>query len=101
MGNAKLHYNLIVDWESRVMTRLTVTARGQITLRRDVLRHFGIKPGERIELELLPEGQGLVRAARPSGNIDKFIGLLKGRARKMATLEAINEAATRGWAGQE
>lgn len=81
------------------MTTLTVTARGQVTFRKDVLRHLGVQPGDKIELDLLPDGRGLLRAARPTGTIDGFVGLLAGRTRKVATLEEIDEAATRGWAG--
>jgi len=33
------------------MATLTVTARGQVTFRKDVLRHLGIEAGEKIELE--------------------------------------------------
>lgn len=83
------------------MTTLTVTARGQVTFRRDVLRHLGIKPGEKIELELLPNGLGMLRAARPAGTIDGFFGLLAGRTGKVATLEEINEATALSWAGKE
>ncbi len=82
------------------MTTLTVTARGQVTFRKEVLQHLGIKPGDKIELDLLPEGRGLLKAARPTGTIDGFVGLLAGRTRKVATLEEINEAAAQGWAGQ-
>ena len=83
------------------MNSLTVTARGQVTFRKEVLQHLGIKPGEKIELDLLPDGQGMLRAARPSGKIDGFIGLLAGRTKKVATIEEINEAAAQGWAGQK
>ena len=83
------------------MTTLTVTARGQVTLRKEVLQHLGIQPGDKIELDLLPTGCGLLKAARPSGTIDGFVGLLAGRTRKVATLEEMNEAAVQGWAGQE
>ncbi len=82
------------------MTTLTVTARGQVTFRKDVLQHLGIKPGEKIELDLLPDGRGLLKAARPTGSIDSFVGLLAGRTRKVATIEEINEAAEQGWAGR-
>jgi AbrB family looped-hinge helix DNA binding protein len=75
------------------MTILTVTARGQVTFRKEVLRHLGIKPGEKLELELLPDGRGVLRAARPQGKIDDFIGLLAGRTKKVATIEEINAAA--------
>lgn len=83
------------------MALLTVTARGQVTLRKAVLRHFGIKPGEKIELILLPGGQGSLRAAQPTRTIKDFVGLLAGRTKKVATLEEINEAAAQGWAGKE
>ncbi len=83
------------------MTTLTITSRGQVTFRKDVLQHLGIKPGGRIELDLLPDGQGVIKAARPSAAIDGFVGLLKGRTQKIATLDEINEVATQGWAGKK
>lgn len=82
------------------MTILTVTARGQVTFRKDVLQHLGIKPGDKIELDLLPDGRGVLKAAQPTGTIDSFVGLLAGRTSKVATLEEIDEAATQGWAGK-
>ncbi|MHB0989881.1 MAG: AbrB/MazE/SpoVT family DNA-binding domain-containing protein [Burkholderiales bacterium] len=83
------------------MATLTVTARGQVTLRKEVLQHLGIKPGEKIELDLLPDGLGILKAARPVGTIAGFVGLLSGRTRKVATLEEIDEAIREGWAGKE
>ena len=83
------------------MSRLTVTARGQVTFRKDVLQHLGIGPGEKIELDKLPGGRVILKAARPSGKIDRFLGLLAGKTKKIATLDEINEAAAAGWAGQE
>lgn len=82
------------------MTILTVTARGQVTFRKDVLHHLGIKPGEKIELDKLPDGRVTLRAAKPSGSIDGFLGLLAGKTKKIATLDEINDAAACGWAGQ-
>lgn len=82
------------------MTTLTVTARGQVTFRKDVLQHLGIKPGEKIELDLLPDGRGVLKAARPSGSIDGFVGLLASRTSKIATIEEINTACAKGWAGE-
>ena len=83
------------------MTTLTVTARGQVTLRKDVLQHLGIRPGEKIELDLLPDGRGILKAARLSGTIDGFVGLLAGRTNKVATIEEINAAIAQGWAGKK
>jgi antitoxin PrlF len=83
------------------MTILTVTAGGQVTFRKDVLQHLGIRPGEKIELDKLPGGQVTLKAARPAGTIDGFIGLLAGKIGKIATLDEIDDAAAAGWAGQE
>jgi len=83
------------------MTTLTVTARGQVTFRKEVLQHLGIKPGEKIELDLLPDGRGMLKAARPIGTIDGFVGLLAGRTKKVATIEEINAATAQGWASKE
>ncbi len=83
------------------MTTLTVTTRGQVTFRKEVLQHLGIGPGEKIELDLLPDGRGLLKAARPPGTIDGFVGLLAGRKKKVATIEEMNEATAQGWAGKE
>ena len=74
------------------MATLTVTARGQVTFRKDVLQHLGIRPGDKIELDLLPDGRGVLKAARPAGTIASFVGLLAGRTQKVATIEEINEA---------
>jgi antitoxin PrlF len=82
------------------MTKLTVTARGQVTFRKDVLRHLGVHPGEKIEVDMLPGGRVALRAAKPSGSIDGFVGLLAGKSDKIATLEEIAEAAEAGWAGE-
>jgi len=82
------------------MTKLTVTARGQVTFRKEVLQRLGIKPGDKIELELLPDGRGIIQAARPSGSISDFVGLLAGRTTKVATLEEIQIATMRAWADQ-
>ena len=86
--------------EGDFMATLTVTARGQVTFKKDVLRHLGIKPGEKIELNLLPDGRGVLKAAQPAGTIDSFVGLLSHRTKKIATIEQMIEVAAQGWAGK-
>jgi antitoxin PrlF len=83
------------------MTTLTVTARGQVTFRKDVLQHLGIQPGEKIRLDKLPDGRVTLSAVRPAGSIDGFLGLLAGKTKKVATIDEINDAAAAGWAGRE
>ncbi len=79
------------------MKSLTVTARGQVTFRKDILQHLGIVPGQKIELEKLPDGRVAVRAERPGNTIDSLFGMLAGKTKKVATLDEINEAAAAGW----
>jgi len=83
------------------MTTLSVTSRGQVTFKKEILQHLGIKPGEKIELDLLPDGRGVLRAARQTGTMADFIGLLANRTTKVATIEEINAASAEGWAGKE
>ena len=80
---------------------LTVTARGQVTFRRDLLQHLGIRPGEKIAADKLPGGRIALRAATPTATIDGFLGLLAGKTRRVATLDEINEAAAAGWSGKK
>ena len=80
------------------MATLTVTARGQVTFKKDVLKHLGIKPGEKIELNLLPNGRGMLKAAQPAGTIASFVGLLSHRTKKIATIEEMTEVTAQGWA---
>lgn len=83
------------------MTTLTVSARGQVTFRKEVLQHLHIKPGEKIELDMLPDGRCVLQAARPCATIAGFIGLLADRTTKVATLEEIHAATALGWSGTE
>jgi bifunctional DNA-binding transcriptional regulator/antitoxin component of YhaV-PrlF toxin-antitoxin module len=83
-----------------LMTTLTITSRGQVTFRREILDHLGIGPGDRIDLDLLPDGRAVIHAARPEGSMKGFVGVLAGRTGKVATLEEIEQAASEGWAGR-
>jgi bifunctional DNA-binding transcriptional regulator/antitoxin component of YhaV-PrlF toxin-antitoxin module len=79
------------------MTQLTVTARGQVTFRKEVLQHLGIRPGDKMELDLLPGGKGVLRAAKPAGTMAGFVGLLAGKTAKVATLEEMDQAIAQAW----
>ncbi|HEX3918209.1 MAG TPA: AbrB/MazE/SpoVT family DNA-binding domain-containing protein [Caulobacteraceae bacterium] len=82
------------------MTTLTVTGKGQVTLRKDLLRHLGVQPGEKVTVEMLPDGRIEVRAARPTGKISDVFGLLKREGRPTLTIEEMNEVIAKGWAGE-
>jgi AbrB family looped-hinge helix DNA binding protein len=82
------------------MSILTVTAKGQVTLRKDVLEHLGVHPGEKIAVNKLPDGKIEVKAARPTGKISDVFGLLKRKGAPSLTIEEMNKIAARGWAGK-
>lgn len=81
------------------MTRLTITTKGQITLKRELLRHLNVGPGQQVEADKLPNGGIVVRASSPTGSMDDFIGSLAGKNTPRLTLEEIQEIAEKGWAG--
>jgi AbrB family looped-hinge helix DNA binding protein len=82
------------------MSTLTVTAKGQVTLRKDVLEHLGVHPGEKITVNKLPDGRVEVKAARPTGKITDVFGILKRNAGRSLSIEEMNKIASRGWAGK-
>ena len=63
------------------MGTLTITAKGQVTLRKDILNHLGVQPGESVTVNKLPDGAIEVRAARPTGKMSDAFGLLKHRGK--------------------
>ena len=78
---------------------LTVTAKGQVTLRKDVLKHLGIGPGDQLEVDLLPAGRMQARA-KLGMLIASIFGMLKAPTGRAMTIAEINEAAAAGWSGE-
>jgi antitoxin PrlF len=82
------------------MTILTVTAEGQVTLRSEVLQHLGVRPGDGVDVEMLPGGRVEVRAASPRGGIADVFGFLKRPGAPALSVEEIGEAAAEEWSGE-
>jgi AbrB family looped-hinge helix DNA binding protein len=82
------------------MNTLTVTAKGQVTLRKDLLQHLGVHPGEKVTVDKLPDGRIEMRAARPTGKISDAFDFLKRENGPFLSIEEINEVARRGRAGK-
>lgn len=82
------------------MATLTVTAKGQITLKQELLRHLKVAPGQKVAVEKLPDGRLMVRPATPRGSIAAFSGSLAKKGTPKLTIEQINEAIADGWAGK-
>lgn len=80
------------------MGTLTVTAKGQVTLRKDLLEHLGVQPGDKISVDKLPDGRIEVKAARPASDISDVFNFLKRKKGVALSIEEINKIAARGWA---
>jgi antitoxin PrlF len=82
------------------MPTLTVTTKGQITLKQELLRHLNVAPGQKVNVEKLPDGKLVVASAKPTGSIDEFIGSLAKKGGIKLTIEEIKEITERAWAGE-
>ena len=82
------------------MSTLTVTAKGQITLRKEMLRHLGVQPGDKITVDKMPDGRVQMKAARRGGEISAVFDLLKRADGPPLSIEEINRVAAEGWAGR-
>ena len=76
-----------------------VTAKGRITLRKELLQHLGVCPGDKIELDMLPNGRLEIRTARRVGHISDIVGMFKRPDSPSLTIEEIGHIAGDGWAG--
>jgi bifunctional DNA-binding transcriptional regulator/antitoxin component of YhaV-PrlF toxin-antitoxin module len=82
------------------MSTLTVTAKGQVTLRKDLLEHLKVRPGEKIEVAKLPHGRIELKAPWAAGKISDVFDFLKRKNGPSLSINEINEVARRGWAGR-
>jgi len=78
---------------------LTVTSKGQITLRKDVLAHLGVRPGDKLELDLLADKRMQLRSKRGT-SVATVFGML-AKPQTSLSVEKMNEIAASGWAGKE
>jgi bifunctional DNA-binding transcriptional regulator/antitoxin component of YhaV-PrlF toxin-antitoxin module len=80
------------------MPALTVTAKGQITLKRELLQHLGIAPGQQVEVNRLADGVLALQAKAPH-ELEAFAGCLPPPA-KALSVDDMNALIADGWAGQ-
>ena len=78
----------------RSMTTLTITAKGQVTLNKALLRHLGLKPGDKLEVAEQPGRKLSFAPTEPPriGHLSDIYGMLKRPGQKSLTVEEINEA---------
>lgn len=81
------------------MTTLTVTAKGQITLRRELLQYLGTAAGQQLEVAKFANGV-LALHAKPNQGLETFAGCLPPPP-KALTVAEMNALIAKAWAGQE
>ena len=79
---------------------LTVTTKGQVTLREDVLQHLGVRPGDTLSVDLLNDCRVQLRP-KPGKSVSTIFGLLEQPSTERLSIEEIREASAAGWAGEE
>jgi hypothetical protein len=76
--------------------QLTITAKGQVTLRQAVLDHLSVKPGQKIGVSLLPDGRVELRAAEKIASIARLRGALRRPRHRPVSLAEMQDAIERG-----
>ena len=82
------------------MSTLTVTAKGQVTFRKDLLHHLGVHPGEQLTVQKLPDGRIQVMATKPSGQISDAFDMLKSKTKTKLPIDEMRAVTAQGWAGK-
>jgi len=82
------------------MTTLTVTAKGQITLKQELLRHLNVVSGQKVEIDKLPNERLVVRPATQKHSIKGFSGFLAEKGTPHYTIAQIKKFTEEAWAGK-
>ena len=82
------------------MATLTVTAKGQITLKQELLRHLNVAPGQKVAVVKLPDGRLEVRPAVQKHSIKAFSGYLAKKGTPRYTIAQIKKFTEEAWAGK-
>ncbi len=78
------------------MTTLTVTTKGQITLKKDLLTALGVRPGEQVDVVPTARGGLELLPARPRRPLSDLFGMLQSPFERPLTIEDINEGIAQG-----
>ena len=75
---------------------LTITAKGQVTLRQAVLDHLGVKPGDKVDVALLADGRVELTPASAGHDLSRVRGMLRRKGQRPVSLRRMQEAIEAG-----
>jgi len=75
----------------------TVTSKGQITIPKEIRDRLRLQAGSRVEFQLNPQGQVIMRAR--NRDFHSLKGIVRSRRKTPVSVEEMNEAIARGWSG--
>ena len=82
------------------MTTLTVTAKGQVTLKKEIRDALGVGPGDKLDVEVTPDRKVVLSPVRGTGTWDDVFGISRDKVTRALTIEEMNEIIADGWAGR-
>ena len=53
-----------------------ITSKGQVTIPKNIRQVLGVKPGDRVEFELLPDRRVVVKPALATAVFERYVGYL-------------------------
>jgi len=56
---------------------LTLTAKGQFTFNKQLMEHLGVRPGQQVSVQRLPDGGLKINALNKQGDLMSLAGSLK------------------------
>ncbi len=75
------------------MAIVSTTTWGQVTFRKELFQHVGVRPVEKLEMDMLLGGEFRGRAVRKEGSISDLAGFLEGKTNgARLTIEEMDEA---------
>jgi antitoxin PrlF len=85
---------------SLVKSTLKITSKGQVTFRKELLDQLGLRPGDKITVEIVGPGRAEVRPAQQGQNLEEFVGCLKKAGSRTLSVDDMKRIAREGWAGK-
>ena len=75
-----------------MVDELTVTSKGQVTLRKSVLNHLGVAPGQKVRVSLLPNGRVALSSLGAAQDIRELRGVLRRPRQRRVSLKQMQDA---------